>query len=450
MGLNTVLVTLAGLSIAADVGVVTSPSASISLTVPSLSSVTFGNQKRGNTSVQFSSAHITEVLKWLRDNGYNFVVNDNDLPKNRTITLNIKDLPVSAVADAIAKSLDGHWETTNGIRVFKKGTLMKNWMAVPSEGNLIWGGAVPGDVQLQEKIAKELQDAFGPKFQKQMEDMARSQKLNAEDQELKARKLQEMFGSDFEKQMQDAFGPKFQKQMEEMARSQKFNAEEQELKARKLQEMFGSDFEKKMQDAFGPKFQKQMEEMERSQKFNAEEQELKARKLQEMFGSDFEKKMQDAFGPKFQKQMEEMAQSQKRDAEVQEKMAKSLQDQLGADYQNKLKQEIKQALKDKKGMLNFQLNQKLLLDEKVNRPGGSDSKAHSWMIPPHSSENGSSFDAIRFMNMLTPDEKDQQKKQGFVWFNDLSSDQKKMFAGFSGKFEIFLKISGEEIRVKRN
>jgi len=405
MGLNTVLVTLAGLSLAADVAVVTSPSTSISLAVPRLSSITIGKQKGSNTSVQFSSAQVTEVLRWLRDNGYNFVVNDSELPKNRTITLNISSQPVSAVADAIARSLDGHWETSNGIHVFKKGTFMKNWMTVPSEGNLIWGGAIPSDSQIQEKIAREMQDAFGPKFQKQMEEMARSQKLSAEKQELKARKLQEQFGPEFEKKMQDAFGPKFQKQMEEMARSQKLGAEDQELKARKLQEQFGPEFEKKMQDAFGPKFQKQMEDMARSQKF---------------------------------------------DAEIQEKMANSLRDQLGPDFQNKLKREIEQALKDQKGMLDFQLKHKPFVEDKLNGLGGSENRTHSWMTQAHSSDKGSSFDAIHFMNTLTPEEKDQQKKQGFVWFNDLSSDQKKMFAGFSGKFEISLKLGGDEIRVKRN
>ena len=101
-------------------------------------------------------------------------------------------------------------------------------------------------------------------------------------------------------------------------------------------------------------------------------------------------------------------------------------------------------------MLDFQLKHKPFVEDKLNGLGGSENRTHSWMTQAHSSDKGSSFDAIHFMNTLTPEEKDQQKKQGFVWFNDLSSDQKKMFTGFSGKFEISLKLGGDEIRVKRN
>ncbi|MDR3689456.1 MAG: hypothetical protein P4L46_08770 [Fimbriimonas sp.] len=462
MARHNVLATIAGVSLAAELAVLTGPALKAG-GVPRLegSVVLAQNQHDSKLSVQFRSAKVSEVLGWLQSQGYSFVVNDGDLATSKTVTMNIANQSVGSVADAIANALGGHWEQTGGIHVYKKGVSSMNWMKIPNEGSVIWGKPLPSGPQnenieieksLGPEFQKKLQEQFGPEFQKKIQDQF-GPKFQM--------KMQEQFGPEFEKQMQDQFGPKFQKQMEEQ-----FGPEFQN----KMQKQFGPDFEKKMQDQFGPKFQKQMEEQ-----FGPEFQ----NKMQKQFGPDFEKKMQDQFGQNFQNKMQkqfgpdfEKKMQDQFGQNFQNKMQKQfgpdfekkMQDQFGQNFQNKMQKQFgpdfEKKMQDQFGPkfqkqmedLQIQIQQEVTKQQKEQK-GGSNmfQTPHLFLRQGLGKHPGaSSFDASRFLNSLTPAERDEQKKQGYVWYSDLDRDQKAMFDQFDGKFDIDLKINGEEIRVRRN
>ncbi len=74
----------------------------------------------GRTSIEFLNASITDVLNFLKDKGFNYVVQDMDVPASKTVTLSIKDRPLKEIADAVATSLGGHWINRNGVHIFSK------------------------------------------------------------------------------------------------------------------------------------------------------------------------------------------------------------------------------------------------------------------------------------------------------------------------------------------
>ena len=78
-------------------------------------------ETQARVSVSFNHATVGDVMDWLTKNGLSFVAADSELPKDATITLNVKDEPINEVADAIASALGGHWERRGGMRIFRKG-----------------------------------------------------------------------------------------------------------------------------------------------------------------------------------------------------------------------------------------------------------------------------------------------------------------------------------------
>ena len=415
MALNTVLVTLAGISLAADLAVVTSPSLDSRLGVPKLESALLvpTSQKDSKVSVQFHSARVSEVLNWLQSHGFNFVVNDGDIQRSKTVTINVTNQSVGSVADAIANALGGHWDTANGIHIYKTGTTSMNWMKVPSEGAFIFSDSIPGMSPGQKLDVEKLQGQFGPDFQKKIQDQ-----FGPEFQ----KKMQEQFGPDFQKKMAEQFGPDFQKKIQDQFGPEfqkKMQAESGKDLDKKFKDQFGPEFEKRIEEQFGPKFQKQMEDQ---------------------FGPEFQKKIEDQFGPKFQKQME---------------------DQFGPEFQKKIEEQFGPKFQKQMEDMSAQL-QKELEKNKALQGNSSDSFSNrsKLFIQSDSKSNHKNkgdntlasdrFDATRFLNSRTSDEKDQQRKQGYIWYLDLTREQKMMFSQFDGTFDIDLKINGEEVRVRRN
>ena len=78
-------------------------------------------QAEQRVSADFQHASVADVMDWLTKNGANFVAADSELPKDATITLNAKDVPMRELLDAIASALGGHWERQGNMRVFRKG-----------------------------------------------------------------------------------------------------------------------------------------------------------------------------------------------------------------------------------------------------------------------------------------------------------------------------------------
>ena len=503
MGMNTVLATLAGISLAADVGIVINPALDKDLGVPKLESALYTplGQRASSTSVEFRSAKVSEVFNWLKTNGFSFVVNDSDVNNSKTISLNVVNQPIGAVAEAIASALGGHWETSNGIHVFKKGSLGMNWMKVPSEGSMIWGGELPGKGLSKDRSAE---DMFGPEFQMKIQ-----QEASPEFQ----KNFMEKFGPDFAKKIKEQFGPEFQKKMKE-GQGEDFGM--------KFQNNFGPEFQKKIEEQFGPKFQKHIEEMvSQLQKQHAltgskdsemnPELELKLQKqMEEQFGPKFQKQIEEQFGPKFQKHMEEMASQlqkqharsgskeldMKMDSDFELKLQKQMEEQFGPKFQKHIEEMVSKLQmeharggskdSDMKMDSNIELKLQMQMEEqfgpkfqkrmeelgaqmeKEMAKGHLQSKGeklrsndHVRMFSvPHLQKGNSrssnvnadseSFNGAHFLNTLSPDQKDQQRKQGYIWYTDLTSDQKRMFDSFSGKFDIKVKVDGEEVRVRRN
>ena len=155
-------------------------------------------------------------------------------------------------------------------------------------------------------------------------------------------------------------------------------------------------------------FQKKMEEM--ATKIEKQHQDH-GDKLDKQFGPEFELKIEKQFGPDFQKKMEEMSQ--------------------------KLEREFKN-FPELKGQPDT-THKRVQLHLKQNGSGQSRFEI-----------GGHGFDALHFMNTLSPAQKDAQRKVGYLWYNDLSAEQKHLFDSIDGKFDIDLKVNGDEVRVRRN
>jgi hypothetical protein len=97
------------------------------------------NQQR--VSASFDHAGVSEVMDWLTKNGVSFVSADSELPKDATITLNVKDQPINQVVDAIADALGGHWQRRGEMRVFRKG---QGFDVFRGGDNMTWNMAPDG------------------------------------------------------------------------------------------------------------------------------------------------------------------------------------------------------------------------------------------------------------------------------------------------------------------
>jgi len=78
-------------------------------------------QSEKRVTISFNHAPVSDVLDWMAKNGASFVAADSELPKDATITLNVQDQPMNQVLDAIASALGGHWDRRGGMRVFRQG-----------------------------------------------------------------------------------------------------------------------------------------------------------------------------------------------------------------------------------------------------------------------------------------------------------------------------------------
>ncbi len=381
------------------------------------------------------------------------MVNDRDVEAQKTITLNVTNQPVRAVANSIAVALGGHWEETNGISVFRKALLvLRNWMKVPSGSGYLWGEGVPDTDQDSDDVAQmliggspgsvsvltdpQLQKQIGEEFAHNLQanvlidgdfdgQLSPKQKKQLEDQfgpKFKA-EMEKNFGPEFQKKMQDQFGPKFQAEMQKQ-----FGPEFQ----KKLQEQFGSKFQKQMQDQFGPKFQKQMEAQ---------------------FGPKFQKQMEDQFGPKFQKQMEDQFGpkfQEKIEKQFGPEFEKKIEDQFGPKFQEKIEKQFGPE---------FQLKMEKL-GEQMEKEMKKQSFVQDGLTRFHEAQLFRWTNSVRPVQNLTPRDSSsrsptprrlsRRSKDICAYMMTLTRAQKAMFSDNSGSFDIQVKINGQEAHVRKD
>lgn len=173
--------------------------------------------------------------------------------------------------------------------------------------------------------------------------------------------------------------------------------------------------------------------------------------------------LENSFGPEFQKHVEEFA--------------KSLSKQFGPDFQKKLKDkgESWDDAKSKEFAEELEKDfgpkfQKELEEFAKQMPQGfgPKSRVFSYQIPPKGLEKGrklelrlgggdkqslkvSSGDIAKLIQSLTPDQRDKQSKQGYLFFEDLTKEQRELFGSRpEGKFEIRYKIDRDELVIRGN
>jgi hypothetical protein len=72
-------------------------------------------------SVSFKNATVREVLDWLKNQGVNFVIGDDQINKESRININVMNQPVESFMKALAGAWAGHWEKKEDIWVFRQG-----------------------------------------------------------------------------------------------------------------------------------------------------------------------------------------------------------------------------------------------------------------------------------------------------------------------------------------
>ncbi len=137
--------------------------------------------------------------------------------------------------------------------------------------------------------------------------------------------------------------------------------------------------------------------------------------MEKQFGPDFQKKIEDQFGPKFQEKIEK---------------------QFGLEFQMKMEKLGEQIEKEMKNNPSFKM-------------GSPDSMKLNFQMDKLSSA-GSKFDPSKFVKSLTDAQKAKQSKQGYLRYDDLTREQKAMFSGITGSFDIQVKIDGHEAHVRRS
>ncbi len=178
------------------------------------------DQVKQSVSVRFTNAKAKEVFGWLQKKNVNFVVDDSQLPANKTITLNLQNQAMEDVLEAIGSALGGRFEKRKGIYVYQSGEgrmLLAPMTALDSTRM-----ALPR-MRIETLPSRPMSPEEKKKFDASMK------KFEAE---------MKQFGEKMEK----SFGPEFEKQ---------FNSKEMELK---LNKAFGPDFEKRMEE-FGKSFE---------------------------------------------------------------------------------------------------------------------------------------------------------------------------------------------------
>lgn len=424
MALNSLLIIAAGLS----TGPGQDPSIDTQIVTPvssRLSTSSLAPQSSEKITVQFRDTKPAEVLSWLEKHGVNFVISASEISDSTRVTLNVQDQPIDDVVNAIARALGGHWEKENGIRVFQKGNAMYfnsgNGLTefAPFSKFAPMDGKAMKDGDWDKAFGKDFQKNFGPEFQKKME--ARS------------KDFEKKFGPEFQKQMesnnkdfQKNFGPEFQKKMELFSKdlSGQFTPEMMEKLRGEGNDVHVYRFDKggilKLQK--DGKLSKEDVEKIRKQSAEARDQAAKIRiEIQKQFkdGNKFE-----VFGDKNDK----FQFFSDKDGKV-----RVFGDKDGKFFDRKMFGEMKG------GASVFAM------------PGGDKFFKDMKGFQGHTFGLPGNLDIKSFLDGLTSDQQDMQKKRGYIRYSDLTPGQKKLLGDQpDGKFEITFKVNGDQITIRND
>ncbi|HSI72669.1 MAG TPA: hypothetical protein VK934_05790 [Fimbriimonas sp.] len=367
-------------------------------------------------SVNFTKAPVMDVFNWLKDKGVNFVIADGMIPAGTTVTLNINDQPVDAVVEAVAAAIGGHWQRQGAVRVYRAGP--SPFMAAQGmPGNFT--AFAPGTAA-KAWDNKDLAKSFGPEFHKKMELMSKD--------------VAAKFGSQHQKEMQKQFGPDFEKKMAKMA----------EEHATMMSKEFGPDFQKKMEKMgaeheammkkqFGPEFEVKMKKM-------AEEMEVRGRKM-EVQGREMEVRARTF--EKANKELMEKARKEGRVYEVKDGVVYQLKDGKAVKVEGLKEGVIAPRIRIEGGRATATAPG---TRTRVLRSG----QAREVEVFARSGRGGTfNVDAEKFIKSLTADQKFQMRTRGFLYYIDLTKEQKAMLgAKPDGRFELKFNVNGQEAVVK--
>jgi len=285
-----------------------------------------------------------------------------DAPKNIKINLSLKDVPLGDAIDAIGDAMGGGWIQHGSVFIFQSGMQRSLFRGSRTMPELP-NGLMKGD----------------------MEPFAFAEPQDGKKWEDYAKKMQKQFGEDspFSKEMMKQFGS-----------SSSFSKDQQ----KKWQ-----DYAKQMQKQFGPgsAFQKQM---------------LQDQKKWEQYGKDMQKQFGE--GSPFQKQMQKQFKDGKFENFKWEQF-KGFKPDMDFDFEKSMKFDkgvFDLSMKNHDLMLQ-DLDKKVMLENKL--------QLDQFMKLKMGDVVGNQ-DLPGLAKTLNSAQREKQKKQGFLYWSDLSAEQKRM------------------------
>lgn len=367
-------------------------------------------------SVRFKDASASDVLDWLSNQGVSFVT--SEVPKNAKVTLNLNNVPLSDAVEAIGAALGGGWERRGSVYVFRNGVFMAmpgagfTAKAMPmNEASRAFGMDDPAQAKKWADYAKQMEKRFGENspFSKDI------QKRFGENSRF-SKDIQQQFGEngDFARNMQKQFGPgsPFEKQMREQMKGQGVDQKQWEEMRKQMEKEMGP----------GSPFQKQMQEM------------------QKQFGanSPFHKQMQEQFkgfeGHPFMDGKDFPKFDMKFNSEA---FAKAM----------KAREEALKGLEER-----MRVSDKGTFVPPLNDPRFSDMQSFKFVMPKMGDFSFGGQDLKGVAKSLTPAQREKNKKQGFLYWSDLTPEQQQKMGmkEASGNWSITYSNNGESFTVKSN
>jgi len=180
-------------------------------------------------SLRFTNAKAKDVIGWLQKQNVNFVIEDSELPKDKTVSLNLQNQPIDDVMEALGAAFDGSFEKRKDIWVFRAG---RRAMFFSDDLALPGAPMAPRSLRMTLPSPPKLRGIEGKDLTPEQK-----KKLEAEMQHLEAemKKLGTELGKQFQFQFKD-FDGKFDEEF----------AKKLELQLKDFDKTFGKDFEIKM------------------------------------------------------------------------------------------------------------------------------------------------------------------------------------------------------------